>query len=175
MTRLSHGYETASFRPRWKIWFVFLHTQPGNSVEHCRVTNCGGWEVGIETHAIAASICGPPVAGGRSCVRCRPAVGHPAHSTRLLMRRVSVLAADLGSMATIELTWPGAFRFQAASDSRILVLDFAAPFNAPDIAALRQRLGGWLSNIDKRADCGLLHAKMSIFVCCGANGTLRSN
>lgn len=63
--------------------------------------------------------------------------------------RVSVLAADLGSMATIELTWPGAFRFQAASDSRILVLDFAAPFNAPDIAALRQRLGGWLSNIDK--------------------------
>lgn len=65
--------------------------------------------------------------------------------------RVAVLAADLGSMATIELTWPGAFTFEAASDSRVLVLDFAEPFNAPDIGALRQRLGAWLSNIDKTA------------------------
>jgi tetratricopeptide (TPR) repeat protein len=63
--------------------------------------------------------------------------------------RVGILAADLGSMATIELTWPTDFNFNAVSDSRVLVIDFADAFNAPDIAALRQRLGAWLSNIDK--------------------------
>lgn len=63
--------------------------------------------------------------------------------------RVSVLAADLGSMATIELTWPTAFGLKAASDQRVLVMDFDTPFNAPDIAALRHRLGAWVSSIDK--------------------------
>lgn len=63
--------------------------------------------------------------------------------------RVAILAADLGSMATIELTWPTSFGFKAASDQRVLVLDFDTAFNAPDVAALRQRLGAWLSGIDK--------------------------
>lgn len=63
--------------------------------------------------------------------------------------RVDVLAADLGPMARIELSWPGIFDVEAVHDRRVLVLDFIRPFNAPDLGALRQRLGGWIQGIEK--------------------------
>ncbi len=64
---------------------------------------------------------------------------------------VAVLSADMGPMAQIELTWPTEFRFEVAADSRVLVLNFDRAFNAPDLGALRQRLGNWIVGIDKTA------------------------
>ncbi|WP_416896493.1 MAG: tetratricopeptide repeat protein [Minwuia sp.] len=77
--------------------------------------------------------------------------------------RVSVLSADLGPMARIELTWPVHFDVQSTDDRRLLVLTFDQPFNAPDLGALRQRLGNWIAGISKSADRIEIRAAQDVF------------
>lgn len=64
---------------------------------------------------------------------------------------VRVLSADLGPMARLELAWPVPFHAQVSQGPRQLVLDFDQDFNSPFVGALRQRLGNWVTGIDKRA------------------------
>lgn len=76
---------------------------------------------------------------------------------------VDVLSADLGAMARIELSWPVPFEVTADTEGRQLTLIFDRPFNAPDIGALRMRLGHWVSAVDKRADRIILTAADNVY------------
>lgn len=76
---------------------------------------------------------------------------------------VRVLSADLGAMARIELDWPVPFEVSADTSARRLVLVFDRPFNAPDLGALRMRLGHWIAGVDKRADRIILTAAGNVY------------
>lgn len=64
---------------------------------------------------------------------------------------VRVLSADLGPLARVELAWPVPFHASVTQGPRQLVLTFDQDFNSPFVGALRQRLGNWVTGIDKRA------------------------
>jgi tetratricopeptide (TPR) repeat protein len=76
---------------------------------------------------------------------------------------VRVLSADLGAMARIELDWPVPFEVSADTSARRLILVFDRPFNAPDLGALRMRLGHWIAGVDKRADRITLTAAEDVY------------
>lgn len=76
----------------------------------------------------------------------------PATSAVLNAPRVNVLMADLGPMARIEFHWPQKFLARADTGRQRIDLFFDQPFNAPDLGALRQRLGHWITGISKQAN-----------------------
>lgn len=101
------------------------------------------------------------LAGAALCLLPAAALGQA--SAPLGAPTVAVLSADLGAMGRIEFGWPEPFGVTADTSGRRLVLAFDRPFNAPDIGALRMRLGNWISAIDKTADRIVLTAAQDVY------------